>query len=700
MALRSHPLPMALLGASVALTVATYVLLALSWATPGYERTAGETFWLATWPALFLVYPVVGALIAARHPRNAMGWLFCAVGLLWGLSFAAGAYAAYGLKAHPGSLPGAITANWFQSWAFFPALGLILVYVPLLFPNGHPLDPRWRIVAWTGAVGIVLTALVFAFEPVLNDGIGGFANPYANALPESLATSFAIVGFPLTLGSAIAAATSMILRLRRARGLEREQLKWIAFAAAILAASFAAHLTLQMSGLADRVEWYGVLWGMALCGIPAAAGIAILRWGLFDIDLVINRTVVYVALTALVAGAYVLLVSGVGFLLQTEGGLGLSLFATGIIAVAFQPLRERVQRGVNRLHYGDRDDPYAVLTHLGQRLEGTLASEDILPAIVRTLAEALRLPYAAIVLQGGTSFAPAAAAGVPVAGTIRLPLVYGAEPVGELIVAPRGPGEAFGPADRRLLDDLARQIGVATHAVRLTADLQRSRERIVSAREEERRRLRRDLHDGLGAQLAALAIQAGALRITIGRDPVAAAEQAAELRSELKSAVADIRRLVHGLRPPALDELGLIGALRQRAVSYGAGGIYQTPDGHREGDPSLVVSLIAAEALPPLSAAVEVAIYRIVDEALANVARHAAARSCMVRLEAGDRFCLSVEDDGIGLSPDRVAGVGLVSMRERAEELGGSFAITRRQDGTGARLAACFPLPSSPGLEA
>jgi signal transduction histidine kinase len=690
--MRTQPVAAALFVACVALSVATYVLLAMSWTTPGYARTDNETFWLSTWPALFLAYPVVGALIAARQPGNAVGWLFCAVGLLWQLSFLAGAYAAYGLKAHPGALPGAMTANWFQSWAFFPALGLILVYVPLLFPNGHPPGPRWRIVAWTGAIGITLVTILFASEPVLDDGIGGFPNPYAGLLPESLATVCALIGFPLTLGSAIAAAVSMSRRLRRSRGVEREQLKWIAFAAAILAVAFACHLALSFSGLGDRVPWYGVLWGMALCGIPAAAGIAILRRGLFDIDLVINRTLVYAILTLVVAAGYVLVVAGAGALFRAEGGVILPLVTTGLVAVAFQPLRERVQRGVNRLLYGDRDDPYAVLSRLGYQLEATLPHEEMLPAIVRTMTEALRLPYAAIALQGSTGPELAAAAGTPVTGIVRFPLVYQAEPVGELIVAPRGPGETFGPADRRLLEDLARQVGVAAHAARLTADLQRSRQWLVSAREEERRRLRRDLHDGLGPQLAALAIQAGALRLLIQQDPATAEVQAGELRAELKAAVADIRRLVHGLRPPALDELGLVGALRQRAATYGAGGIHQAGD-TREGDPPLVVTLHAPDPLPPLPAAIEVAVYRIVDEALANVARHAAAGSCVVRLEAGDDLCVTVEDDGIGIISRRPSGVGLLSMRERAEELGGRFNIGPCADGTGTRLEVRLPLP-------
>jgi signal transduction histidine kinase len=696
--LRSHPLPSLLLGLCVTVTLATYVVVGLSWMAPGYARTSAETFWFATWPALFLAYPIVGALIASHRPRNALGWLFCAVGLLWALLFWAAAYGAFGLKAYPGAAPGAEAAHWFGSWAFFPALGLIIVYVPLLFPDGRALGPRWGLAGWSGGVGIALATISFAFAPgPLSDFIGGYPNPYGDVLPASVVDGFALIGFPLTLGSVVAAATSVVLRLRRSRGAEREQLKWIAFAATILAVAFVCHVALQFSGWYAAVPWYEVLWGAALCGIPVAAGIAILRRGLFDIDLVINRALVSAILTAVVAGFYILVVGGAGVLFRTEGGLVLPLLATGVVAVAFQPLRERVQRAVNRLLYGERDDPYAVLSRLGQRLEGTLAPEEMLPAIVSTMTEALRLPYAAIFLYGGAGLHPAAASGTPVAAAVHLPLVYGAEPVGELVVAPRGPGEAFGPADTRLLGDLARQIGIAAHAVRLTADLQQSRERLVSTREEERRRLRRDLHDGLGTQLAALAIQAGALRATIERDPVAAGEQAVELRAELRAAVADIRRLVHGMRPPALDELGLIGALRQRAARYGAGGAYLTADGAAPGAEALAVTVIAPDDLPPLPAAVEVAILRIVDEALTNVAKHAAARSCFVRLSFDDGLRLTIEDDGVGIAANRVAGVGLLSMRERAEELGGRFEIARREGGSGTLLIARFPL--SPGGE-
>ncbi len=309
--------------------------------------------------------------------------------------------------------------------------------------------------------------------------------------------------------------------------------------------------------------------------IPLSLAVAALRYRLWDIDPLINRTLVYGLLTAAVVGIYVLVVGYLGALFRTDSNLLVSLLATGLIAALVQPLRDRVQRGANHLMYGERDEPYAVISRLGQRLEATLAPEAVLPAVVQTVKEALKLPYAAIALGHGGGSAEDAASGAPVDDLLRLPLTYQGETVGELLLAPRAAGESFSPTDRRLLEDIARQAGVAAHAVHLTADLRRSnenlqaaREHLVTAREEERRRLRRDLHDGLGAQLAALTVQAGVLRSLISRDPVAADAAAVELRTELRAAIGNIRQLVHELRPPALDELGLVAALRQLGSRY------------------------------------------------------------------------------------------------------------------------------------
>jgi signal transduction histidine kinase len=271
---------------------------------------------------------------------------------------------------------------------------------------------------------------------------------------------------------------------------------------------------------------------------------------------------------------------------------------------------------------------------------------------------------------------------------LRLPLVYQHEPIGELILAPRAPGEAFTPADRRLLEDLARQAAAAAHAVRLTldlqrltTDLQRAREHLVSAREEERRRLRRDLHDGLGPALAAQTLKVGSARALLTRDPSSADALLAGLEADIAAALADIRRLVYNLRPPTLDELGLLGAIRQHAAQYGGNGAS-----------GLQIAVEAPEALLPLPAAVEVAAYRIVQEALTNVVRHAQARTCRIRLTLDDGLGLEIADDGVGLPTMRHAGVGLTAMRERAAELGGTCEITPAPGG-GTHVCARLPLP-------
>jgi signal transduction histidine kinase len=340
--------------------------------------------------------------------------------------------------------------------------------------------------------------------------------------------------------------------------------------------------------------------------------------------------------------------------------------------------------------YGERDDPYRVLTRLGERVGAALAPEAVLPAIAETVANAMKSPHVAIALQQAGTFAPAASRGAFDGAPLRLPLEYQGETVGELLVAPRSPREEFSPADRRLLGDLARQIGPAAHAVRLAADLQRSRERLVTAREEERRRLRRDLHDGLGPQLGALTLKIETIRNRFANDRDLDAALV-DLTERTQVALSDIRRLIYGLRPPALDELGLLAATGQAAEQYS-----------QQGDGSLHVTVDTPESLPPLPAAVEVAAYRIVQEALANVVRHSGARTSLLSLSLdGEHNVLRVQivDDGYGLPVHHHSGVGLVSMRERAEELGGSFSIdSLPSGGTAVTVELPCSLAHQPGM--
>jgi signal transduction histidine kinase len=367
----------------------------------------------------------------------------------------------------------------------------------------------------------------------------------------------------------------------------------------------------------------------------------------------------------------------------------ISLGATGLVAVLFQPIRERLQQVVNRLTYGERDDPVAVLTRLGRRLETALAPDAALPTMVETVAQALRLPYVAIKLKARSddTFTVAATYGTPPTDDelLILALRYQTETIGQLLLAPRSPGDRFSAADRRLLENIAHQAGAAVRAMTLTADLQRSRERLVTAREEERRRLRRDLHDGLGPALASLTLKLDAARNLLARNPTAADRLLVELKGQSQTAIADIRRLVYALRPPTLDELGLVSALREQALTIG-------DQRHLANGGNLQVLVEAPESLPPQPAAVEVAAYRIIMEALTNVTRHAGAGCCRISLTPLDNeLWIEVVDDGLGLPLEPRLGVGLNSMRERAEELGGSCHIEPGPAG-GTRVTARLPL--------
>jgi signal transduction histidine kinase len=599
------------------------------------------------------------------------------------------------------AFPGGEYVAWFSTCSWFAGLTLG-VFLILLFPDGRLPSRWWRIVAWAALLGAALSTLGFAFMPEYLIITHPYVeNPFGVVRVIGALTTYELfgasrfVGMTLLLTSSLAALFTPILRLHRRRGNERQQIKWFLFAAVPLTVFLGLiELNLLISILTHDFMFHTVdilqssqgltpvlyVAGFALLIVPVFTYIAIVRHHLFDIDVVINRTLVYGSLSTCVVSIYVLAVGGLGALFQARGDLGISLLATGLVAVLFQPLRSALQRGVNRLMYGERDDPYAVLSRLGRRVEAALAPEAVLPTIAETIAQALKLPYAAILLKEGEGFRSAAAYGSPTGEPETLPLVYQREEIGCLAIAPRTPGEGFSEADRGLLEDLARQAEVAVHAVRLTSDLQHSRERLVATREEERRRLRRDLHDGLGAQLAGLNVQAGSLRRLIPRDPDAAEELVVELREELRSAIADIRRLVYDLRPPALDDLGLVESLRQLAERYGSK------------DEPLRVMLEAPEDLPDLPAAVEVAVYRITQEALTNVVRHARAHSCVVRLVLDEDVTLEIVDDGDGIPDQRSAGVGLSSMHERASELGGSCVVHSVPKG-GTQVLVHLPLP-------
>lgn len=434
---------------------------------------------------------------------------------------------------------------------------LCFVLFLYLFPDGRFM-PRW--IRWVaGAACVVYTpAYLLPSSPL------GF-----NHWPPWLGLVVPLVVF----GTALCA---QIYRYRRVSGPSaRQQTKWVVFGVAAALGGFLIFIllaTLVLPSSEGRLEDFAMntMISLLLFPLPLSIGVAVLRSRLWNIDPLVNRTLVYSALTASVVAIYVLVVGYFGILLGAQGmggSLPLQLLATGLVAVLFQPLRERIQRIVNRLMYGERDEPYRVLARLGQRLEATLAPPAVLPTIAHTIKDALKLPYAAVELAHGTTNT-IAAVGQPVNDVLRVPLVYQGETVGALLLAPRAPGEPWSAADRHLLADLAHHAGVAVHGVRTMHALQQSRERLVLAREEERRRLRRDLHDDLAPTLAALALTASNVRDLIATKPNEATLLANELTGAMRTVVGDIRRLVYDLRPPTLDELGLVAAIKERAAQH------------------------------------------------------------------------------------------------------------------------------------
>ncbi|MGK2850424.1 MAG: sensor histidine kinase [Candidatus Limnocylindrales bacterium] len=408
--------------------------------------------------------------------------------------------------------------------------------------------------------------------------------------------------------------------------------------------------------------------GLISLPIPATIGWAIVHDRLFDIDVAIRRTLVYGPLTLGVIAAYLVAVAALTAALGPQE-YAVSLLATGLAAVVALPLRDGLQRTVERLLYGERSQPVEVMRRLGMRLEVAADPARAFPAVAETLAEALRLPYVALEVtdeSGETSLVAEHGARQPAVHTVEL--IHGGEPVGRLVLGLRSGEPAFEPSELALLGDLARQAGSAVHAQRLRDDLARSRARLVAAREEERRRLRRDLHDGLGPALAAVAMRAEAASTLLPDRPDDARRHVEVIGDEIRTVMGDLRRLVDGLRPPSLDQLGLAGSIRERIDRIAAT--------DREGA-GLEVTLIARpDPLPELPAAVEVAAYRIAVEALTNALRHAQAQTCVIRLTAADSLTMEVEDDGIGLpAMARPTGTGLESMRERAAEVGGTVSV-------------------------
>ncbi len=564
-------------------------------------------------------FAACGAVLAGARPRNPVGWLLFGAGL-----------------SHLVTAVLTSAAGWTTGdaaiWSL--SIGILLPLMLQLFPTGRLLSPRWRIGAWctvaAGALFCAAMASATASDPL-----------------------WTVSNLAITLSYALTLA-SLVTRYRRGNDTQRRQLLWLVLAV----------VTVLLINAPRWVTGDGpILALLAIPLIPAAITIAVMRYGLLDIRLVLSRTLVYGLLTAAVLAAYAGLVAFLESQLRQAGAPALAALA---VAIGFNPARLALQRVVDRALYGARRDPLRVMSNLGESLRS--AGAGALRDVVGTVRSALRLPYAAIRIGPNVI----AADGTPVDLLHAITLRYQAEEVGELIVGVRSGDRRLGVADGAVLDLVAVPLASAVHATELSRQLQASRHRIVAAREEERRRLHRDLHDGIGPTLTGVAFKADAAGNLSESDPAAARRLLAELRADVAEAIADIRRVVHGLRPPTLDELGLVGALRRQA----------------DGLP-LTITVSAPDTIPPLPAAVEVAALRITIEALTNAARHANGRTACVGVRVDDALHLVVSDDGARRDP-WPEGVGLTSIRERVAELGGTCECGPTQ--SGGRVSAVLPL--------
>jgi two-component system, NarL family, sensor kinase len=607
-------------------------------------------------------YAAVGLLIAWGHPGHRVGQLVLLSVVVWGPGEALLDVAAGRVHAGHHDLTTRLAATVGDAARGLGWLLLILV-LPLLFPDGRPSGtPRVRRVAWS-ATAFAISAFVLAslLVPTSNDlRLADMDNPIG--LPSSWVPVVGLLSVVAALAAAVGvvlAVVTLVQRWRRDDELARQRVLWFALA-------FACPVLLFPVAVADAAT--PLMFALATLPVPIAIAIAVTQRRLYDVQLAVNRSLTYGLLSLLIAGLYAVVVGGVGAFTRSRGAPWLPWVAAGVVAVSFAPLRNALQQAANRLTYGQWSQPAEVLAATGRRLADATDVPALLQTLAAELGTGLGLDAVEITDELGRTLARHGL-GEPAE---ELPLSAYGTPVGRL----RWSGGRLRAPDRALLQDLAHQLGGVVHAAALLGVVRTAQERQVLAREEERKRLRRDLHDGLGPALAALTLHVDALRNRLDAPEVDAA--LLNLRSGIQGTVSDVRRIVEGLRPPALDELGLAGALEQLADRLAAG-------------TDLLVDVHVTGPLEP-AAAVEVAAYRIAQEALTNVVRHAGARRACVRLRAEDSaLLLEVSDDGSGTPVPRDGGVGLASMRERAEELGGRLDVAGTP-GSGTHVSARLPL--------
>jgi signal transduction histidine kinase len=631
------------------------------------------------WPyaAIGLVFGACSAVVLRHDRRQAFGWALGWLALFWGVDGLAQSYVAYGIRSDE-ALAGVNAALWVLNrlGALLPLTVAVLLFI---FPTGRFLAGRWGRVGQVTCVVMFLAAVLVIVAPSYDRSPDVSLPPGvdldAGAIP--LPEAFTELAVPptllLTVAGVLLAMVSVVVRYRRADGPERDQMRWLLWSVVVMAVVIALTSFSDASPVRDLAIF-------VIASLPAVSmTIGIVRPGLVPVRDLLSTTVVIAVLGGVLVAVDLLAVTLVdkllGDTLQERQVVVLVLLLTILL---YGPLRQRLAALVRRLVFGERDRPYDVVAGLATALEQADEGPEQLAVVADAVSSAFGVGYVRVEVDRPSGERLAATHGTRPAEVRALPITYRGQEVGRVVLPARGLRTRLSHRDEQLLADLVRQAATAARTSRLADELQDSRERLVVAREEERRRIRRDLHDGLGPSLSGVVYQLESARLLVDKDPETAKQTIAALSGHVQDVVADVRRLVHDLRPPALDDRGLVGALAQQAERITS-----------SGGPSVSVE---AEELGALPAAVEVAAYRITGEALTNVTRHAHARRATVRLQRDDRDLLvEVADDGTGIAAEAQAGVGLVSLRERAAELGGRSEVTCPATG-GTVVRAWLPL--------
>ncbi|MBI4261535.1 MAG: GAF domain-containing sensor histidine kinase [Actinobacteria bacterium] len=694
---RTAPRPRRALGRG--LFVSVLLLGVAIWTAELAFGTDEDVLFTAVASAASLAYAGVGSLIVARQPRNTIGWLLYWVGVWTALTGGAEAYTAWSAARAPDLLPFTRWVAWLGAWTIVPLLYPIPLLF-LLFPTGRPPSRRWRVAAWAVAAAALLGVVGFMVDPsplVVGPEGTPVRLPNPTGIDEGLAgillSASGLAAMPLAFLSVVA----LVRRFRRSRGDERQQIRWLAYTAslgALLLLALFASFPLGDHPVSNSLFYLVFL--VVAVGIPLACGIAILRHRLFDLDVVIKRTVVFGALAAFGTVVYVGVVVGLGALFVGADTPALTFAGAAIVAVAFQPVRARARRLADRLVYGKRATPYEVLSGFAGSVGGTYASEDVLPRMAEMITAGTGASRAEVWLRVGSELrlgarAPATDGPAPLPLPVReealppiagadhaLPVVHHGELLGAIAVAVP-PSEPLVPAQGKLLEDLAAQAGLLLRNARLIEELRASRQRLVAAQDQERRRIERNLHDGAQQQLVALAVKVRLAQQLATRDAERAAEMLAAVQDEMQDALQNLRDLARGIYPPLLADQGLGAALRAQA-----------------GKSAVPVEVAEEGGVRRFAQEGEAAVYFCVLEALQNVAKYAGASRAVVRLRWGDAdLRVEVEADGAGVDVATVGrGAGLQNMSDRLAALGGELEV-RSAPGAGTTVAGRLPAPAA-----